>query len=100
MIVTHDSASPIDYLLIGHMTADLTPNGRTVGGTVSYAIRTAHAFGLRVGLVTSTKVDEPLLNELAPYGQIISVPASATMIAGIQICLSRSITRPTLHAAF
>lgn len=78
MIVTHDSASPIDYLLIGHMTADLTPNGRTVGGTVSYAIRTAHAFGLRVGLVTSTKVDEPLLDELAPYGQIISVPASAT----------------------
>lgn len=78
MIVTPESASPIDYLLIGHMTADLTPKGRTVGGTVSYAIRTAHAFGLRVGLVTSTRPDEPLLAELAPYGQIISVPAAAT----------------------
>lgn len=78
MIITSDAAAPIDYLLIGHMTADLTPNGRTVGGTVSYAIRTANAFGLRVGLVTSTQVDEPLLAELAPYGQVISVPAAAT----------------------
>ena len=78
MIVTPADAAPVDYLLIGHMTADLTPNGRTVGGTVSYAIRTAHAFGLKVGLVTSAKLDEPLLYELSPYGQIISIPADAT----------------------
>jgi sugar/nucleoside kinase (ribokinase family) len=78
VIVTPADATPVDYLLIGHMTADLTPNGRTVGGTVSYAIRTAHAFGLKVGLVTSAKQDEPLLYELSPYGQIFSIPASAT----------------------
>lgn len=56
------------YLLIGHMTADLTPEGkRRLGGTVSYAARTADAFGLHVRLLTSAVTGEPLLNELAPY---------------------------------
>ena len=55
-----------DYLLIGHMTADLTPEGkRRLGGTVSYAARTAHAFGLRVRLLSSAAQGEPLLDELA-----------------------------------
>ena len=67
-----------DYLLIGHMTADLTPGGRTAGGTVSYAARTAAAFGLRVGLLTSAALDEPLLAELAPYAEIVSIPADET----------------------
>lgn len=78
MIANPADAKPVDYLLIGHMTADLTPQGRTVGGTVSYAIRTAHAFGLRVGLVTSALPAEPLLNELSPYGQIVVVPGPYT----------------------
>lgn len=78
MIINPANAEPIDYLLIGHMTADLTPQGRTVGGTVSYAIRTVHAFGLRAGLVTSALPTEPLLNDLAPFGQIVVVPGSNT----------------------
>lgn len=68
----------IDYLLIGHMTADLTPGGRKAGGTVSYAARTAAAFGLRVGLLTSAAVDEPLLDTLRPYAEIRSLPAAET----------------------
>lgn len=71
------TAAP-DYLLIGHLTADLTPDGRSLGGTVSYAARTAHAFGLRVGILTSAAADEPLLAELAPYAEIRSLPAQAT----------------------
>lgn len=67
-----------DYLLIGHLTADLTPDGRFLGGTVSYAARTAHAFGLRVGVLTSAAADEPLLDELAPYAEIRSIPAADT----------------------
>ena len=67
-----------DYLVIGHLTADLTPEGRFLGGTVSYAARTAHAFGLRVGVLTSAAADEPLLAELAPYAEIRTIPASAT----------------------
>ncbi len=71
-----------DYLLIGHMTADLTPNGRLPGGTVSYATRTAAAFGLRVALLTSAAVTDgapdPLLESLTPYAEIVNIPAQAT----------------------
>lgn len=78
MIVSSASAEAVDYVLIGHMTADLTPQGRRVGGTVSYAIRTAYAFGLRVGLLTSAQPNDPLLLELTPYGQIVVVPSEHT----------------------
>jgi sugar/nucleoside kinase (ribokinase family) len=43
----------IDYLIIGHITLDQTPSGPQIGGTASYAARTAKALGLRVGIVTS-----------------------------------------------
>jgi sugar/nucleoside kinase (ribokinase family) len=43
----------VDYLVIGHLTRDLTPEGPRLGGTVAYAGLTAHALGLRVGIVTS-----------------------------------------------
>ncbi len=67
-----------DYLLIGHMTADLTPTGRLPGGTVSYATRTAASFGLRVALLTSAIAGDPLLDSLTPYGEILSIPAAET----------------------
>ncbi len=45
--------SAIDYLLIGHLTEDLTPAGAMVGGTAAYAGLTAQALGMKTGLVTS-----------------------------------------------
>ena len=39
--------APIDYLIIGHLTQDLTPSGPMLGGTASYASLTARALGLR-----------------------------------------------------
>lgn len=69
---------PVDYLLVGHITADLTPNGRSLGGTPAYAAATASAFGLRVGVVTSAANDEPLLDEIAQWAVVHSVPAAAT----------------------
>jgi sugar/nucleoside kinase (ribokinase family) len=44
---------PIDYLVIGHVTKDLTDQGTQSGGTASYASLTARSFGLRVGIVTA-----------------------------------------------
>lgn len=44
---------PVDYLVIGHITKDLTPEGPQLGGTATYASLTAKALGLRVGVVTS-----------------------------------------------
>jgi hypothetical protein len=46
-------SQPVDYLLIGHITIDLTPNGKQLGGTVTFSALTAQAMGLRVGIVTS-----------------------------------------------
>jgi sugar/nucleoside kinase (ribokinase family) len=43
----------IDYLLIGHVTTDLTPEGPRLGGTVTFGALTARALGQRVGVLTS-----------------------------------------------
>jgi hypothetical protein len=43
---------PVDYLVIGHVAHDLTPDGPRLGGTVAYSALTARALGLRVGAVT------------------------------------------------
>ncbi len=67
-----------DYVLIGHLTADLMADGRALGGTVSYAARTASAFGLRVAVLTSAAAGEPLLDELTPYAEIVTLPAEQT----------------------
>lgn len=45
---------PVDYLVIGHLTQDLIPDGSRLGGTAAFAALTAQALGLRVGIVTST----------------------------------------------
>jgi hypothetical protein len=55
-----------DYLLIGHIAHDVTPEGPRLGGTVSYGAFTAVAMGMRVGILTSTRPDEPLLHKLPP----------------------------------
>jgi sugar/nucleoside kinase (ribokinase family) len=52
--------NPVDYLVIGHISCDLTPEGPRLGGTASYAGLTAHALGLRVGVVTAWGGEVPL----------------------------------------
>jgi sugar/nucleoside kinase (ribokinase family) len=54
------SLQPVDYLIVGHVAADITPTGIQLGGTVSYSGLTARALGLRVGIVTSSGSDAPL----------------------------------------
>jgi sugar/nucleoside kinase (ribokinase family) len=54
----------LDYLVIGHATRDLKCDSPTVGGTASYAARTAQALGCRVGIVTSTDADLDLSGAL------------------------------------
>ena len=45
---------PVDYLVIGHVAHDLTPEGWRLGGTAAYSALTARALGLRVGIVTAS----------------------------------------------
>jgi len=47
------SLESVDYLVIGHVAHDLTPDGSRLGGTVAYSALTARALGLRVGVVTA-----------------------------------------------
>lgn len=48
------SLEPVDYLVIGHIAHDLTPEGPRLGGTAAYSALTASALGLRVGIVTAS----------------------------------------------
>jgi len=61
------SLQPVDYLVVGHLAADITPTGVQLGGTVSYSSLTARALGLRVGIVTSS-------GEGAPLGALDGIP--------------------------
>jgi len=47
----------LDYLVIGHVTRDIVSDGFMVGGTASYAARTALALRCQVGIVTSVGFD-------------------------------------------
>jgi hypothetical protein len=60
----------IDYLLIGHLTADIVKDGRLLGGTVSYAAPIAKLFGQRVGLLSSAAVGEDLLEPLLDVADV------------------------------
>jgi len=65
----------IDILLVGHIAADVVAGGFRLGGTVAYAAATAHAFGLRVGVVTSARAADPLLEEVRRFAQVVNIPA-------------------------
>lgn len=68
----------VDYLLIGHATADLVEDGRTLGGTVTYGTPVVRAFGHRVGVVTSAAACEPLMEGLAPLAEVVVHLAKST----------------------
>jgi sugar/nucleoside kinase (ribokinase family) len=64
------SLEPVDYLVIGHLTRDLTPEGPRLGGTAAYAALTARALGMRVGVVTSWGAELPI-------GPLRSIPIAS-----------------------
>lgn len=67
----------LDYLVIGHVTRDLVDGAFTIGGTASYAARTARALGCHVGVVTSASPDLDLGQAL--NGVLVArSPAAAT----------------------
>jgi hypothetical protein len=61
--------TPLDYLVIGHLTQDLTSKGPVIGGTAAYSALTAQALGMRVGIVTSW-------GEELPLGPLENIPIS------------------------
>jgi sugar/nucleoside kinase (ribokinase family) len=66
----------IDYLIVGHVTRDLTEEGPRLGGTAAYCSILASRMGLEVGVVTSTDED----TNLDPLSgiHIHNIPAAKT----------------------
>lgn len=67
----------LDYLVIGHITKDLLPDGYAVGGTVAYAGLTARNLGCRVGVVTSASSDLDLGRALRGI-EVVRLPSPVT----------------------
>lgn len=77
---------PIDFLTVGHITHDRTPDGFRLGGTVSFAAVTALRLGHRPGIVTRGSAE--LLHDGADMhtrGYHVAPPGSP--LAGIPIRL-------------
>lgn len=65
LLDTHDPP-PLSYLVIGHICADLQPDGSTrPGGTALYAARAAARLGLALAVTTACAEDVPLDQYLA-----------------------------------
>lgn len=106
---------PVDYLVIGHVAHDLTPEGWRLGGTAAYSALTARALGLRVGIVTASgpetfltalddipvvSLDSPnsttFENIYTPHGRVQYLRGQATRIDFSQVPLVWRRT-PIIH---
>jgi sugar/nucleoside kinase (ribokinase family) len=67
----------IDYLAIGHVTRDLTPEGDKLGGAVSFSGRLAHALGCKTAVLTSSGPDFDWADELSGV-ETETIPAAET----------------------
>lgn len=72
----------VDYLVIGHVTRDLHPEGFTLGGTASFSSMTARSLGQKVGIVTSCSSDFSL-DQLHPCGIHIVAAKETTTFENI-----------------
>ena len=64
-----------NYSIIGHITQDVTPQGLTLGGSVTYSGLTAAAFGHNVRAITSANIEEDL-SSLEEF-DIVRIPSEA-----------------------
>ncbi|MEE9514196.1 MAG: PfkB family carbohydrate kinase [Anaerolineales bacterium] len=98
------SDQSVDYLIIGHVSKDLTADGSTLGGTAAYSSLTAQALGKRAAIITSAGPDlnlHPLSdvsihlvpsqdsttfsNEYLPEGRLQSISATAASLTSTDI---------------
>lgn len=85
----------VDYLLVGHVSHDLTADGPRPGGTATFASRAAQALGQRPGVITSAAVDANL-SELAGFPLHLVPAERTTTFENIYTADGR---RQILHAA-
>lgn len=69
----------IDFLSIGHICHDLTPNGKVVGGAAAYTAALAAALGCRTAIVTSAAPEDDW-QAVFPTIRIHQKPARSTTV--------------------
>ena len=67
----------LDYLAVGHVTADQTPDGPSLGGTATFASLVATVLGKRVGLLTAASFEPGLVDILSDV-RVARIPAEDT----------------------
>ncbi len=70
----------IDYLLIGHVSTDLTADGPKPGGAVTFASRVAHVLGYKTAVLTSAASDYDLNAAFPAAVEVVSLPAQETTV--------------------
>ena len=71
-----------DYVAIGHLAVDRTPEGDLLGGTVLYAALAAARFGARAAVLTSANLDglaPHLREELARIAEEVEIVTQASV---------------------
>jgi 1D-myo-inositol 3-kinase len=86
----------INFLAIGHITHDLTPDGFRFGGTVSFASVTALRLGWQPGILTRVAPDG-LLQGSAPTEPVDVIAPEGSPMAGIPIHLLPSSISTTFR---
>jgi len=66
-----------EFLVVGHVTKDLYPDGYHIGGTATYAAITAARLGRRSAVLTRAASDLPLVGAL-PEIEILRLPSPVT----------------------
>jgi sugar/nucleoside kinase (ribokinase family) len=67
----------IDYLVIGHVSKDLSPAGELLGGTVSFAARVAQVLGCKTAVLSRSAPDFPWQPAL-PGVETLLIPSPQT----------------------
>ena len=86
--------SPLDYVVIGHVTRDLKGPSAALGGTAAYAARTARALGCRVGVITSAAADLDLRQAL---GDVLIARLLARTSTAFENVYTESGRRQVIH---
>ena len=68
----------IDYLLIGHVSTDITPYGPKPGGAVTFASRVAHVMGYRTAVLTCAAADYDLSQAFMDGIEVVCLPSEHT----------------------
>ena len=67
-----------DYLLIGHVSTDLTPDGPKPGGAVTFASRVAQVLGYKTAVLTSAAPDYDLAEAIPDGVEVVCLPSDKT----------------------